>query len=64
MSHDASPSTVPLLSVQDLADYLKVSVQTIYGWRKRGTGPRGIRLEGHVRYLMTDVMDWLEQRAG
>jgi excisionase family DNA binding protein len=65
MNGDGSPATVPLLSVQELADYLKVSVQTVYGWRKRGTGPQGVRVGGHVRYLMSDVMDWInEQRAG
>ena len=29
-----------LLTVRELADYLKVPVATIYGWNYHATGPR------------------------
>ncbi len=54
---------VRLLSVQELADFLQVPVQTIYGWRKKGEGPRGLRLGRHLRFVYTDVLNWLERRA-
>ncbi len=37
---------VRLLSVQELADFLQVPVQTIYGWRKRGKGQEACDSDG------------------
>lgn len=61
----ARARTVPcLMSVEDLAARLQVSVATIYQWRYRGEGPRGIRIGGRVRFDPADVADWLDgQRA-
>ncbi len=39
-----------LLTVQQLAELLKVLVATVYRWRHRGEGPRGIRVGRYVRY--------------
>lgn len=52
-----------LLTSQEVADYLGVPVQTLYGWRMKGTGPRGIKIGKHVRYRRADVETWLEQQA-
>lgn len=43
---------------------LEVSVKTVQRWRQRGTGPRAIKREGIVRYLVRDVQDWVEQGRG
>ncbi|MEP7022622.1 MAG: helix-turn-helix domain-containing protein [Actinomycetota bacterium] len=47
---------------QELADELKIPVNTIYGWHAKGTAPRGVRIGKHIRYRRRDVAAWLEQR--
>lgn len=37
----------PLLSIEDLAEYLGVPVTTIYDWRVGGKGPCGPRAAPH-----------------
>jgi len=51
-----------LLSPQELASYLDVSVPTLYGWRYRGDGPAGFRIGGHLRYRSNDVEEWIEEQ--
>lgn len=51
-----------LMSPTELAEFLDVPVATIYQWRTRGEGPRGVRVGRHVRYRPADVERWLEQR--
>ncbi|MGH8904692.1 MAG: helix-turn-helix transcriptional regulator [Egibacteraceae bacterium] len=49
-----------LLTVKQLAELLQVPVSTVYRWRHRGEGPRGIRVSGrHVRYRRSDVDTYL-----
>lgn len=48
-----------LWTVSEVAHYLGVSVQTIYGWRTRGEGPVGCRVGGKVRYSRDAVEKWL-----
>jgi excisionase family DNA binding protein len=49
---------------QALAEYLNVSLSTVYQWRARGTGPQAHKLGRAVRFRKTDVEAWLEgQRA-
>jgi excisionase family DNA binding protein len=50
----------PLLSVNELAEYLGVPVRTIYDWRQTGHGPPGIRIGRHLKYAMSDVMAWID----
>ena len=62
-----TPNTVgsmraPLLSPEDLASYLAVPLATVYRWRTRREGPRGIRVGRHVRYRVDDVERWLDER--
>lgn len=52
-----------LVSPGELAAYLAVPVQTIYGWRSKGVGPRGIRVGKHVRYRKADIEQWLASRG-
>lgn len=51
-----------LLSPQELADYLKVPVKSVYRWRVEGTGPAGMRVGKHVRFRLSDVDAWLTAR--
>lgn len=52
----------PLMSVDELAEYLGVPVRTVYDWRSTGHGPRGIRIGRHLKYAVPDVVAWLQER--
>lgn len=53
----------PLLSIEDLAEYLGIPVTTIYDWRVDGKGPCAIRVGRHVKFAVSDVKAWIaEQR--
>lgn len=49
----------PLWSVDELAAYLGVPAQTIYGWRSAGTGPPGRLIGRRLRYRPEDVAAWV-----
>ena len=49
----------PLISAQELAEYLDVPVATVYAWRYRRQGPPGLRVGKHLRYRRIDVNDWI-----
>ncbi len=46
-----------------LADRESVSLHTVYGWNRDGTGPRYIRVGRHIRYRLADVVRWEESRV-
>jgi excisionase family DNA binding protein len=52
----------PLMSSQEVADYLGVPLQTLYVWSMNGTGPSGYAVGRHRRYRREEVDAWLEQR--
>ena len=51
-----------LLSIPELAEYLGVTVQTVYNWRARGFGPPAIRVGRAIKFRAVDVARWLEER--
>jgi excisionase family DNA binding protein len=53
-------SSDPLMTLAELAEYLRVPKETIYRWRKRGRGPGGFRMGRHVRFRRSEVEAWLE----
>lgn len=48
-----------LWTLAEVATYLSVPEKTIYMWRTRGQGPRGMRVGRHVRFRREDVEEWL-----
>lgn len=52
----------PLMSINDVAKYLGIPVGTLYQWRAKGKGPRGLRLGKHVRFRREDVEAWITQQ--
>lgn len=46
------------ISRQELADRYGVPVKTPAQWASKGTGPRYARFGRHVRYRLSDVLDW------
>jgi excisionase family DNA binding protein len=52
------------LTPEELARLLKLpSVETIYQWRRKHTGPRGFRAGRHLRFDLADVRAWKEEQA-
>lgn len=52
--HDA------LLTIQEVADTIRVPVTTLRFWRGQGIGPPGFRVGRSLRYWRNDVFDWLD----
>ncbi len=51
------------LSLQDLADELDISYQTIRRWHSQGRLPRSHRFGAVIRFKREDVDAWIEQHA-
>jgi DNA-binding transcriptional MerR regulator len=51
----------PLWSVQDVAAFLRVPVQTVYSWRSQGYGPPARRVGKYLRYRPDDVLRWVDE---
>lgn len=66
---DSAPRIVPatandderLWSIAEVAHYLGVSKDTIYGWRKSGYGPAASKVGKHLRWRPVDVTDWIDR---
>ncbi len=51
------------LTPEDLVVIFKLeSVETLYTWRKKRTGPPGFRIGKHIRYDPADVHAYVTQR--
>jgi predicted DNA-binding transcriptional regulator AlpA len=49
------------LTPEDLVIMLRLpGVDTVYQWRRKGTGPRGFRVGRHLRFDPDDVRAWVE----
>ena len=62
---DVAPEPRPLpsryLTPDDLVAMFDLpSVETVYQWRRKRTGPRGFRVGRHLRYDPADVQAWVE----
>jgi len=51
------------ISETELARRADVSVAALRKWRRLGIGPRFLRLGRLVRYLDSDIRQWLESNA-
>jgi predicted DNA-binding transcriptional regulator AlpA len=49
----------PLLTTQEVAKFLQVSVSALNKWRLFGTGPKFIKVERRVRYRLSDIAAYL-----
>lgn len=58
----------PLMSIEELSEYLDVPVRTLYDWRLSGRGPCAVHVGRQLRYFVSDVHVWLasqrEQEPG
>jgi excisionase family DNA binding protein len=54
--------TDPLMTTQEVADFLGIPKTTLETWRVRGGGPVALRVGRHRRYRREDVDRWLNER--
>ncbi|ANC32384.1 helix-turn-helix transcriptional regulator [Isoptericola dokdonensis] len=50
-----------LMTPDELADYLGVSLHCVYAWSSRGGGPNVVRVGARLRYRPDDVEAWLDR---
>jgi prophage regulatory protein len=50
-----------LMTVEDLAKLLRVSVRTVWRLRRNASVPRPVKIGGGVRWRISDVRAWIEQ---
>lgn len=50
----------PLLTVDEVAERLRLPRQTLYYWRSEGTGPKARLVGKHLRYREDELGAWLE----
>jgi predicted DNA-binding transcriptional regulator AlpA len=49
------------LSPEEIAERYGVPLATIYGWRTKGYGPKGVKIGRHVRYPAVEVARWEQE---
>ncbi|MFE2346946.1 helix-turn-helix domain-containing protein [Kitasatospora cineracea] len=60
----ALPLPARYLTPEDLASMFSLpSVETVYQWRRRRTGPPGFRVGKHLRYDPAAVAAWVAQQS-
>jgi excisionase family DNA binding protein len=65
LGRSASPSTDgpaydPLLTVDQVSDWLGVPKGTLYQWRSRSRGPRAIKVGNGIRYRRSEIENYLD----
>lgn len=63
MSTSTHPTVPASRFVDELAQYLQLSKETLYHWRLEGTGPKATKLGKHLRYSRENVLAWLRART-
>lgn len=53
----------PLLTLDQVAQWLGKPKNTLYAWHSRGKGPRAIRVGNTLRYRRSDVERWLDAHS-
>ncbi|MDX3583464.1 helix-turn-helix transcriptional regulator [Streptomyces europaeiscabiei] len=53
----------PLMSAEELADFLGVPLNTVYVWNHRRQGPRAHKVGRYLRYRWPEVEAWLEAQV-
>jgi excisionase family DNA binding protein len=49
-----------LMTPEELADYLGVTLHCVYAWSSRGGGPNVLRVGARLRYRPAEVEAWLD----
>lgn len=65
MTEAAAEPASPLMTAPKLVAYLggeEITLGTLQHWRSRGGGPPFIKVGHYVRYRLSDVDEWLNER--
>jgi len=54
------PAVVRMWTVQDVARFLGIPVRTLYDWRTKDYGPKGVHVGRYIRYRREDVYAWVD----
>jgi excisionase family DNA binding protein len=52
-----------LLTLDEVAEWLRKPKATLYAWRSRRLGPRAIRVGNVLRYRRSEVERWLDEQT-
>lgn len=52
-----------LYTVEEVAEYLRLSTGTLYNWKLAGKGPRYVQVGGRILYDARDVADYVEENT-
>lgn len=56
-------STLPrLMDIEEVAEYLDVSVDTLNRFRMQSTGPNYVKVGNGIRYLESDVLEYIQSQ--
>jgi excisionase family DNA binding protein len=53
----------PLLTIEEVSEYLRTPVKTLYDWRYKHVGPKAMLIGRALRYRASDLNAWLDQQA-
>ena len=53
----------PLLTPEELAEFLGVDIRTLYAWHANGNGPPVTRCGKYLRYRPEGVRRWMEENT-
>jgi excisionase family DNA binding protein len=51
-----------LMTPQEVADYLRIPLRTVYLWRSKGIGPPGKTIGRHLRYRRSALEAWIDEQ--
>ena len=52
-----------LLTVSEIAEFLRIPRTTFYSWINAGLGPRHIRVRSQIRVRFNDFVQWIEENT-
>lgn len=61
-AHPICPFIGRLVPPHEVADYFKVDERTLRRWSTDTEFPRPIRHEGSIRYIGTEIAEWVERK--
>jgi excisionase family DNA binding protein len=59
----AAPRDRDVLTTAEVAELLRLNPQTLWKWRRDGTGPPWFRVGSGVRYHREDLQEWTRQAS-
>jgi DNA-binding transcriptional MerR regulator len=61
-NHDHERDDYEILTSQEVADLLRIAVNTLYWWQHRGFGPPSFKAGKQRLYKRQDVLNWIDQQ--